>query len=67
MVQKKAISGMCSSQSNSIRIIVLPVITDNVISSAKTTVCYNTVPVQITGTGLTGGAGGTPNGYGSKV
>jgi len=58
--RRKAISGMCSSQSNSIRIIVLPVITDNVISSAKTTVCYNTVPVQITGTGLTGGAGGTP-------
>ena len=58
--KRKTISGMCSSESNAIRIIVLPSITDNVISSAKVTVCYNQVPLQLTGSGLTGGAGGTP-------
>jgi hypothetical protein len=57
--RRKVISGMCSSESNSIRVIVIPPITNNVISSNQM-VCYNTVPLQITGTSLTGGAGGTP-------
>jgi len=58
--KRRTISGMCSSESNAIRVIVLPAITDNVILSAKATVCYNQIPVPLTGTGLTGGAGGTP-------
>lgn len=58
--RRKAISGLCSSLSNSIKVTVLPPITDNVITSAKSSVCYNQVPNTITGTGLTGGAGGTP-------
>jgi gliding motility-associated-like protein len=57
--RRKAISGMCGSFSNSIRVIVLPPITNNVISGNQT-VCYNTAPLQLTGTSLTGGAGGTP-------
>ena len=58
--RRRTISGLCSSLSNSIKITVLPPITDNVITSAKSSVCYNQVPVTIAGTGLTGGAGGTP-------
>ncbi|MGA1976890.1 MAG: gliding motility-associated C-terminal domain-containing protein [Bacteroidales bacterium] len=53
-------SGMCSSFSNSIKVIVLPPITNNVITVAKSAVCFNTVPAVISGTALTGGAGGTP-------
>jgi gliding motility-associated-like protein len=58
--RRKAISGLCSSISNSIKVTVLPPITDNVITSSRSTVCYNQVPLTITGTGLTGGAGGIP-------
>ncbi len=58
--RRKAISGMCSSFSNIIKVIVLPPITNNVITVAKAAVCYNTVPATISGTALTGGAGGTP-------
>lgn len=55
--RRKTISGMCSSTSNSIRVIVLPPITNNVITVAKPAVCFNTVPAVITGTVLTGGDG----------
>ncbi len=58
--RRKTISGLCSSLSNSLKVTVLPPITDNVITSAKSSVCFNQVPVTLTGTGLTGGAGGTP-------
>lgn len=58
--RRKAISGLCSSLSNSVKVTVLPPITDNVITSTKSTVCYNQIPQTINGTGLTGGAGGTP-------
>jgi gliding motility-associated-like protein len=57
--RRKAISGMCSSESNTIRVIVLPPITNNIISASQV-VCYNTSPAIITGPALTGGAGGTP-------
>ena len=57
--RRKVISGKCFSESNSIEIIVLPEITGNIITSDQT-VCYGTVPAQLTGTPLTGGAGGTP-------
>ncbi len=57
--RRKVISGKCFSESNTIRVIVLPVISNNVILSDQT-ICYGTTPVQITGTSLTGGAGGTP-------
>ncbi len=58
--RRRVISGMCSSVSNSMRVIVLPSITNNVISVTKPAVCYNTVPGPVSGTVLTGGAGGTP-------
>lgn len=57
--KRKVISGKCFSESNTIRITVLPQITNNVISIPQT-ICYGTVPAQLTGTDLTGGAGGTP-------
>lgn len=57
--KRKVISGKCFSESNTIEIIVLPDIFNNVISSDQT-ICYGTTPAQLTGTGLTGGAGGTP-------
>lgn len=57
--RRKVISGMCSSESNSIEIIVLPVIKDNIITPAEPAVCYNTIPGKITGTPLTGGTGST--------
>ncbi len=53
-------SGLCSSVSAQlIKVTVLPSITNNVITPDKTAVCYNSSPV-ISGTALTGGAGGTP-------
>ena len=55
--RRRAISGKCSSESNAIKVSVLPPITDNVLSGDQT-ICYGTTPAQITG--LTGGAGGTP-------
>jgi gliding motility-associated-like protein len=58
--RRRAISGMCSSFSNSIRVIVLPPITNNLIAVSKPAICFGTVPNTITGTALTGGAGGTP-------
>jgi len=57
--KRKVISGKCFSESNTIEIIVLPDISDNVISGDQT-ICYGTTPAQLTGTDLTGGAGGTP-------
>ncbi len=57
--RRRTISGKCSSESNTIRVIILPVITNNVILSDQT-ICYGTTPAQITGTALAGGAGGTP-------
>jgi gliding motility-associated-like protein len=57
--RRRVISGLCSSESNSIRVIILPSITNNIISASQV-VCFNTNPAQITGTLLTGGAGGTP-------
>jgi len=57
--KRKVISGKCFSESNSIKIIVLSDISNNVISSDQT-VCYGTTPAQLTGPGLTGGAEGTP-------
>lgn len=58
--RRNVISGLCSAVSNSIQIIVLPQISDNIITPGKATVCFNTLPVPISGTSLTGGAGGTP-------
>ncbi|HQH24042.1 MAG TPA: gliding motility-associated C-terminal domain-containing protein [Bacteroidales bacterium] len=55
--RRRVTSGMCSSESNPVRINVLPGIKDNLISPARPAVCYNTVPGLITGTPLTGGAG----------
>lgn len=58
--RRRVSSGLCSSISDSvITIKVLPKITGNNISADKSAVCYNTAP-HFTGTGLTGGAGGTP-------
>lgn len=57
--RRRAISGKCISESNSIKITVLPLITDNTLSGDQI-ICYSTVPAQITGTPLTGGDGGTP-------
>ncbi len=57
--RRRAISGKCSAESNTIKVIVLPPITNNVLSNDQT-ICYGTPPAQITGTALTGGAGGTP-------
>ena len=57
--RRRVTSGLCSSESNSIKINVLPVITNNVISPDKSAVCYNTLPGQIIGTPLSGGTGTT--------
>ena len=55
--RRKAISGMCETISNIINVTVLPSITNNVITSDRPEVCFNTVPGQITGTPLSGGTG----------
>ncbi len=52
-------SGMCSDISPLIQVTVLPSITNNVITPDRSAVCFNSSPV-ISGTPLTGGAGGTP-------
>ncbi len=57
--RRRVSSGLCSSESNSIKINVLPAITNNVITPDKSAVCYNTVPGQLTGTPLSGGTGST--------
>jgi hypothetical protein len=56
--RRKAQSGMCSSISGSVRVIVLPLIAGNTITTAKNTVCYGLVPSAITTSGtVTGGSG----------
>ena len=57
--RRRVTSGMCSSESNPVRINVLPGIKDNVISPERPAVCYNTLPGLISGTALTGGTGNT--------
>jgi hypothetical protein len=52
--RRKTISGKCETLSNAIRVIVLPPITNNNITSDQT-VCYNTSPVQLTGPVPNGG------------
>ncbi len=47
-------SGECSTESNIITVTVLPLIGNNTISPAQT-VCYNTIPSQLTGSLPTGG------------
>jgi gliding motility-associated-like protein len=54
--KRKATSGSCLTESNVIKIIVLPFITNNTISTDQT-ICYNTLPAQLTGIVLSGGAG----------
>jgi gliding motility-associated-like protein len=58
--RREVISGMCKTLSNIINITVLPSITANTITPDKPEVCFNTTPNQISGSPLTGGAGGTP-------
>lgn len=58
--RRKVTSGMCSTLSNIVKVSVLPSITANTIIPDKPEVCFNTTPNKITGTSLTGGAGGTP-------
>jgi hypothetical protein len=55
--RRKTISGMCSSNSNSIKVIVLPLISGNIITAAKPAVCNNTVPAAIASGTLAGGSG----------
>jgi hypothetical protein len=56
--RRQAVSGMCSSLSNSMRIIVLPPISGNTISVDKSFICYNTVPLPVTtSVAVTGGNG----------
>jgi gliding motility-associated-like protein len=50
-------SGACIGESNAITINVLPLITNNTISSSKPAVCYSLVPDPITGVTLAGGSG----------
>jgi len=58
--RRKVISGLCFSESDSvITINVLSAISNNIISGSQK-ICYNTIPAQLTGPALTGGAGGTP-------
>lgn len=57
---RRVYSGKCMSSSNTIRVIVLPSITNNIVSASQSKVCYGTAPSTLTGTPLTGGAGGTP-------
>jgi gliding motility-associated-like protein len=58
--RREVTSGMCKTLSNIIKVTVLPSITANNITPDKLEVCLNEVPKQITGSILTGGAGGTP-------
>ncbi len=58
--RREVISGMCRTKSNKVTVTVLPSITNNTITPDKPEVCFNTSPGLITGSPLTGGAGGTP-------
>ena len=58
--KRQVISGACTAVSNNnapIKITVLPSIANNIISSGKSAVCYNTAPDPLTGGTLSGGAG----------
>jgi hypothetical protein len=54
--KREVISGACTVLSNVITVNVLPLISNNTISSSQT-VCYNTIPAALTGLTLTGGNG----------
>ncbi|MCU0461546.1 MAG: gliding motility-associated C-terminal domain-containing protein, partial [Bacteroidales bacterium] len=58
--RREVISGACKTFSNASKITVLPSITANTITPDKPEVCFNTLPNPITGSPLTGGAGGSP-------
>ncbi len=58
--RREVISGACKTLSNKILVTVLPSITANTITPDKPEVCFNTLPNPVTGSPLTGGAGGTP-------
>ncbi|HUS85828.1 MAG TPA: gliding motility-associated C-terminal domain-containing protein [Bacteroidales bacterium] len=53
---RRVISGECSTNSDTINIVVLPPISNNTIS-ANQTVCYNTQPQMLTGSDPLGGDG----------
>jgi gliding motility-associated-like protein len=56
--KRQVISGACTVISSAtITVTVLPLITNNVISSPDLKVCFNSVPALITGTTPSGGAG----------
>jgi hypothetical protein len=56
--RRQAISGMCSSLSNSMRVIVLSPISGNTITVDKSFICYNTIPLPVTTSlAVTGGNG----------
>jgi hypothetical protein len=59
--KRKVTSGKCSSFSDTppLKVIILPSIVNNTIS-ADPAVCYKSVPAPVSGSVLTGGAGGTP-------
>jgi gliding motility-associated-like protein len=54
--RRDIISGACNVSSNAIKITVLPLITNNIISGS-TRVCYSLIPGIITGASLSGGDG----------
>lgn len=54
--KREVTSGTCSLLSNTVTLNVLPLITNNTLS-ANQTICYNTVPTQLTGAAPAGGAG----------
>lgn len=58
--RREVISGACKLLSDPVKVTVLPSITDNTIAPDKPEICFNTVPGLISGSPLTGGAGGTP-------
>lgn len=58
-LKRRVTSGQCSSESGQIRIVILPILRDNTVSSGQT-VCKNDLPDQLTeasGLTLTGGSG----------
>jgi gliding motility-associated-like protein len=56
--RRQVASGTCSSISDrTIKVTVLPLITNNVITSSRTAVCFNSAPDQLTGATLSGGTG----------
>jgi hypothetical protein len=57
--RRLAVSGNCSSLSNSIRVIVLPLISGNIIVVDKATICYNTIPLPLTTSVAVSGGSGT--------